>query len=53
MTPVVVGAAGVIALILLTSTGSGLDFNRRSLSAAYASGPVSARRRLSGLRSAR
>ncbi|WP_415975900.1 hypothetical protein [Rhodococcus sp. 077-4] len=35
MTPLVVGAAAVLALILLTSNGSGLDFDRRSLTGAY------------------
>lgn len=35
MTPVAVGVAGVIALILLTSSGSGMDFDRRSLAGAY------------------
>ncbi|OZE36531.1 hypothetical protein CH278_06550 [Rhodococcus sp. 05-2254-5] len=45
MTPVAVGAAGVIALILLTSRGSGLDFDRRSLSTAYSARATRARRR--------
>ncbi|WP_156394528.1 MULTISPECIES: hypothetical protein [Nocardiaceae] len=45
MTPVAVGAAGVIALILLTSRGSGLDFDRRSLSTAYWARATRARRR--------
>ncbi len=40
MTPAVVGLAGVIALVLLTSRGSGLDFHRRSLSKAYTSRPT-------------
>ncbi|MEK8073448.1 hypothetical protein [Rhodococcoides navarretei] len=35
MTLVAVGVAGVIALILLTSSGSGLDFDRRALAGAY------------------
>lgn len=35
MTPVVVGAAGVIALVLFTSRGAGMDFDRRSLAGAY------------------
>ncbi|MDV6259908.1 hypothetical protein [Rhodococcoides yunnanense] len=51
MTPVVVGAAGVIALILLTSRGYGLDFDRRSVSTAYASGTARAARRTRRLRS--
>ncbi|MCZ4517924.1 hypothetical protein O4220_05290 [Rhodococcus ruber] len=51
MTPVVVGAAGVIALILLTSRGSGLDFDRRSVSMAYTSGTARAPRRTRWLRS--
>lgn len=35
MTPVVVGAAGVIALVLFTSRGAGMDFDRRALAGAY------------------
>ncbi|OZC62548.1 hypothetical protein CH306_05080 [Rhodococcus sp. 15-725-2-2b] len=35
MTPVVVGAAGVIALLLFTSRGAGMDFDRRALAGAY------------------
>ncbi|MEW1931747.1 hypothetical protein AB0362_06145 [Rhodococcus sp. NPDC079359] len=35
MTAVAVGAAAVIALVLLASRGSGLDFERRALSGAY------------------
>nr|WP_314144546.1 hypothetical protein [uncultured Rhodococcus sp.] len=35
MTPVVVGAAGVIALVLFTSRGAGMDFDRRALADAY------------------
>ncbi|MDZ7931649.1 MAG: hypothetical protein U5N21_17015 [Rhodococcus sp. (in: high G+C Gram-positive bacteria)] len=40
MTLFVIGAGAVGALILLTSKGSGLDFDRRSVSTAYESRPA-------------
>ncbi|WP_179276215.1 hypothetical protein [Rhodococcus sp. 06-235-1A] len=50
MTPIVIGAAAALALILLTSNGSGLDFDRRSLAGAYRSARSRPRHRLRALR---